>query len=115
MTTPVEGEVRPLPIDSQIVLQQAQSTIKSLVDAIVELVTNSDDSYRRLEEAGSEASGQIDVYVSRQKGGVCQLIQVSDSAEGMGWHELERAVTFAASASGFLEGRSVRGLFGRGL
>lgn len=115
MTVPVEGEVRPLPIDPEIVPQQAQSTIKSVVDAIVELVTNSDDSYSRLEESGLRPGGRIDIHVRREKGGTCRLLKVSDQAEGMDWEGLYKAVTFAAPASGFFEGRTVRGMFGRGM
>jgi len=110
-----EGEVRPLPIDPNIVAQLAQSTIKSVVEAAVELVTNSDDSYRRLEESGVEVDGTIDVHVIREKGGACRLLEVADRAEGMDSAALEKAVTFAAQSSGFFQGRSVRGLFGRGL
>jgi hypothetical protein len=115
MSAPIEGEIRPLPIDPGIVSQQAQSTIKGLVDAIVELITNSDDSYRRLEESGVRPTGEITVYARREKGGACRLLQVIDQAEGLDWEGLEKAVTFAASVSGFFEGHSVRGLFGRGL
>lgn len=115
MPEPIEGEVRPLPIDAQIVAQQAQSTIKNVVDAIIELVTNSDDSYRRMESHGGETSGSIRVEIIREKGGKCRLLEVSDEAEGMDWVALEKAITFAASSSGFYEGRTVRGLFGRGM
>ncbi len=115
MIDPIEGEIRDLPIDPQVISQQAQSTIRSVVDAIVELLTNSDDSYRRLEEGDAKASAEIDIHVSREKGGVCRLLQVSDHAEGMDWEGLQKAITFAASASGYFEGRTVRGLFGRGL
>ncbi len=115
MGGPAEGDVRPLPIDPNIVPQQAQQTIKSVVEAVVELVTNSDDSYRRLEESGVRVDGTIDVHVIREKGGACRLLEVRDRAEGMDWEQLEKAVTFGAQSSGFAEGRSVRGLFGRGL
>lgn len=37
-----------LPIDLRIVEILARATLKSLIDGIVELVTNSDDSCRRL-------------------------------------------------------------------
>lgn len=110
-----EGAVLPLPIDPQIVSQQAQSTIKSIVDAVVELLTNCDDSYRRMELAGLEPDGDVSIHIIREKGGVCPLFEMGDHAEGMDWPALERAITFAASASGFFEGRTVRGLFGRGL
>lgn len=115
MSEPAEGEILPLPIDPHIISQQAQSTIKSLVDAIVELVTNSDDSYRRLEDVGINVAGDISIHVIRQKGGTEPILEVTDHAEGMDWSSLERAITFASPASGFFQGRTVRGLFGRGL
>jgi len=104
-----------LPINSRIVDQIARATIRNLMDGIVELVTNSDDSYRRLEEKGKKVSGQIDIYVNRQKGGICDKLVVKDYAEGMTREELEKAMEFGSETSGFKGGKSVRGLFGRGL
>jgi len=109
------GEVYELPIDSRIVKQSAQATIKNLIGAAVELITNSDDSYRRLEQQGIEVSGRIDIGVARQRGGKCERFSVRDYAEGMTRAELQKAVKFGAETSGFEEGRTVRGLFGRGL
>jgi len=108
-------EVYELPIDSRIVKQSAQATIRNLVDAAVELITNCDDSYRRLEEQGFKTSGRIDLAVSRQKGGRCEIFLVRDYAEGMTRGELQKAVRFGGETSGFEKGRTVRGLFGRGL
>jgi hypothetical protein len=81
----------------------------------VELITNCDDSYRRLEDEGIEASGKIEIVVTREKGGVCKFLVVKDYAEGMTRQELEKAVRFGGETSGFEKGRTVRGLFGRGL
>lgn len=106
---------RDLPIDLRIVEILARATIKSLIDGIVELVTNSDDSYRRLEENGICREGKISIYVSREKGGLCKRLIVEDFAEGMSSEDLERAIIFGAESSGLTAGRSVRGLFGRGL
>lgn len=106
---------RDLPIDLRIVEILAKATIKSLIDGIVELVTNSDDSYRRLEENGIFREGKISIYVCREKGGLCKRLIVEDFAEGMSTDELGRAIIFGAEASGLTVGRSVRGLFGRGL
>jgi len=108
-------EVHELPIDSRIVKQSAQATIRNLVDAAVELITNCDDSYRRLEEQGFSTSGRIELVVSRQKGGRCEIFLVRDYAEGMTREELQKAVRFGGETSGFEKGRTVRGLFGRGL
>jgi len=104
-----------LPIDSRIVEQLSKATVKNLVDGIVELVTNCDDSYKTLEEKGQKVNGEIGVYVNRKKGGICENLVVKDFAEGMTKEELEKAIVFGSETSGFEVGRSVRGLFGRGL
>jgi len=93
----------------------AMGTIRSVVDAVVELVTNSDDSYRRLEEEDSETRGEIHLSVYRLKGGRCRELKAWDFAQGMTRDGLEKALEFAGETSGFEKGRSVRGLFGRGL
>jgi hypothetical protein len=108
-------EVHDIPIDSRIVKQSAVATIRNLVDAAVELITNCDDSYRRLEDRGIETSGKIEVTVAREKGGICKHFRVKDYAEGMTREELEKAARFGGETSGFEKGRTVRGLFGRGL
>jgi hypothetical protein len=104
-----------LPINSRIIAHLAKVTVKNILDAIVELVTNSDDSYRRLEEKGQKVSGEINIYLTRKKGGHCESLKVKDYAEGMSKEELEKALVYGSETSGITEGRSVRGLFGRGL
>jgi len=106
---------KPLPIEERLVKQLARATIKTIVDGIVELVTNSDDSYRRMELSNQEHSGEITIVVDRQKGGTCKELIVRDSAEGMCPDDLERAIVFGGATSGFECGQSVRGFFGRGL
>jgi len=106
---------RELPINPRIIAQSAKATIRSLPDAIVELVTNSDDSYKRLEEKGLNSSGGIEIEIDRKKYGICEHLRIVDYAEGMNKDELEKALEFAGETSGFESGKSVRGLFGRGL
>jgi len=106
---------RDLPVNNRLIVQMSKSTVKNLVDGIVELITNSDDSYRRLEEIGEKVSGQIEIFVNRKKGGICEKLVVKDFAQGMSKEELEKAIEFAGETSGFNLGKSVRGLFGRGL
>lgn len=100
-----------LPINLKIVEQMAKATIKNLVDGTVELVTNCDDSYKRLEHEGHKAVGEMEIHASREKGGICEYLKVKDFAEGMSKEELEKAIVFA----GETKGKSIRGLFGRGL
>jgi len=108
-------KARPIPMDVSRVQKQSTATIRHIVDAIVELVTNSDDSYKRLEEQATDTKGDIKVYIQRIKGNKCKKLAVIDFAEGMDRGEFEKALTFAGATSGFEERRSVRGLFGRGL
>jgi len=104
-----------IPMNPRFAKQSAEATIKNVIDAIVELVTNSDDSYRRLEEEGIDHCGRIEIHISRRKGGVCEKLVVKDWAEGMTREKLQQAIEFAGETSGFEEGKSVRGMFGRGL
>jgi hypothetical protein len=104
--------VKRLQIDDSIVKTLSIATIKNLVDGVVELVTNSDDSYKRIEESGNNVSGKIEIYVNREKGGICKKFIIKDYAEGMTGEELEKALIFAGKTK---TGKSIRGLFGRGL
>src|SRR4030042_4369795 len=97
-------EIHDLPSESRIVKQSAQATIRNLVDSAVELITNCDDSYRRLEEQGFKTSGRIELVVSRQKGGRCEIFLVRDYAEGMTREDLQKAVRFGGETSGFEKG-----------
>jgi hypothetical protein len=110
-----ERTVKDLPINSRIVEQLSKATVKTLVDGIVELVTNSDDSYKRLEERGKPTNGIVDICASRKKGGIADRLVVKDFAEGMTREELEKALEFGGETSGFSTGKTVRGFFGRGL
>ncbi len=105
----------PIPKPSRLIKQQAEANIQSLIDAVVELVTNSDDSYIGLESEGKKHTGQIEIYVSREKGGRVNEFYIKDFAEGMSKEDLEKAIAFGEEASKFFEGKSVRGLLGRGL
>lgn len=108
-------EEQDLPTDPRIQIQMSYGTIRYLIDAIVELVTNSDDSYKRLEQEGIAVKGEIKILVRRLKYGKCEKVEVIDFAEGMDKEQLKKALMFAGRVSGFEEGKSVRGLFGRGL
>jgi hypothetical protein len=95
--------------------QMSLGTIRYIIDAIVELVTNSDDGYKRLEHDGITVKGEIKIFVRRLKGNKCDKLEVTDFAGGMDKEQLKKALVFAGKTSGFEKGKSVRGLFGRGL
>ncbi len=77
--------------------------------AIIELVTNADDSYMRLDRAGEI---MIEVEHRRSKP---RLLIVSDEAEGMTREDIDNKLAVQGEeTSGFAAGRPVRGLLGRG-
>lgn len=106
------GDEGKIEIDPRVPFQQARQAIKYLVDASVELVTNSDDSYRRM---GIDSGGGISLTLNRIKQGKWRYFKVSDNAEGMDLDRLREALIYGRSASGFEKGQPVRGLWGRGL
>lgn len=82
------------------------------MDAIVELVTNSDDSYRRM---GRTEGGRIVIHISRGTGGVLRELAVVDSAQGMTREKLMAALTKFEDSSERSQFPGIRGAFGRGL
>lgn len=82
---------------------------------LVELITNSDDSYRNLEDEGKQASGKIRVEIERRKKGQPSTIIVRDRAGGMNRGEMYLKLgTLGRRTSGFEKGKARRGLHGRG-
>jgi hypothetical protein len=61
------GDSGPIPIDPRVPGVQARQTVKTILDAAVELVTNSDDSYRRLEKEGQKHESLIQIIVVKQR------------------------------------------------
>jgi len=96
-------------------VQQADQAIrKDVVRALVELTTNCNDSYNRMEDTGLASTGKIIIEVQRKHSN--SVIKVCDNAEGMAPEDLDKKVLrYGEATSGFKEGRSVRGLWGRGL
>jgi len=98
-----------------VALQQADQAIrKDVMRALVEVITNSNDSYSRLEDAGLHASGEIIIDVLRKHKN--SVIRVRDFAEGMDDVRMDRVVgTYGEATSGLKEDKHVRGMWGRGL
>lgn len=104
-----------LEAQSRLMKQQSVATVQHLIDAVVELTTNCNDSYCRLENEGQYLYGKIHIYVNREKGGRCREFKIRDYAEGMNEEKLLKAIGYAEKSSGFIEGKTVRGMLGRGL
>ncbi len=83
------------------------------IRALVELITNADDSYIRLEEGQQESKGEIDIIY--KKDGYCGIFAVRDYAEGMSIEDVRNNFKrYGAATSGLKTGKGVRGYFGQG-
>lgn len=106
---------RRLKPDDRVFKQLADQTIKKdPVRALVELITNSDDSYKRLERLGIEHDGQITMKFKRTRDRGKFI--VIDHAEGMGSEKMDQAVgVYGSKTHGFEAGQGGRSFWGRGL
>lgn len=82
---------------------------------LVELITNSDDSYGNLEDEGKQTSGKIRIEIERRKMGQPSTVIVRDKAEGIDKVEMyQKLGGLGERTSGFEKGKPRRGLNGRG-
>jgi|SRR5579864_553238 len=89
-----------------------QAIGNDLMKGFLELVTNSDESYARLEAKGVPTDGRIEIEVNRRPRKNETIIRVIDWAEGMDEVQLERCV---GSYGEDTSGQVGRGIFGMGL
>ena len=101
---------RKLQYADRVALQQADQAIrKDVLRALVEIITNSNDSYSRLEHAGERVSGEIFIEIQRKHEN--SLIRVRDYAEGMNDARMDKVVgTYGEATSGLKEDKHVRGM-----
>lgn len=105
--------VAPIPVDQRVIGIDSRR-FASIEKALVELITNSDDSYSRLEAAGMAVTGRIDITYERHQVGA--VIEVNDEAEGMSFGQATRILAYGGAHSPLSRGESRgRGYFGRGL
>ena len=102
-----------LPVDQRVIDIDSRR-FASIEKAIVELITNSDDSYSRLEARGKGCTGRILIsYERHQKGAV---LSISDQAEGMDFAKTLSILSYGGAHSRLALGEpGGRGYFGRGL
>ena len=72
--------VNAIPVDQRVIDIDSRR-FASIEKALVELITNSDDSYTRLERAGHQVTGRMLVQYERHRRGA--LLTVADQAEGL--------------------------------
>lgn len=105
--------INEIPVDQRVIDIDSRR-FASIEKALVELITNSDDSYARLDKAGIQTTGEILVQYERHQKGA--LLVVTDKAEGMSFEQVRRILTYGGAHSPLARGESGgRGYFGRGL
>ena len=101
---------RQLEVASRRVVQDAKLAIRDVYDAIVELVTNSDDRYQIL-----GTPGRVEIELGRRGRGQSSILRVRDFADGMTTDQMNRKLgRIGGRVSGMEEGKAVRGTNSRG-
>lgn len=105
--------INAIPVDQRVIDIDSRR-FASIEKALVELITNCDDSYARLERQGKEVGGRILVQYERHKRGA--LLTVADEAEGMSFERTCRILSYGGAHGSLANGAAGgRGYFGRGL
>src|ERR1700730_11690691 len=90
----------------------AKQAVDSLEKGFIELITNVDESYYRLEKQGEVVSGKIEVSIDRHTRTKPTTIEVLDYAEGMDAEEMKECIAKYGEDTSRGGGR---GVFGMGL
>lgn len=102
-----------LPVDQRVIDIDSRR-FASVEKAMVELITNSDDSYARLEKSGKQVTGQVRIKYERHQTGA--VLVVADQAEGMSFDRVRAILVYGGAHSPLARGEGGgRGYFGRGL
>lgn len=105
--------IYPIPVDQRVIDIDSRR-FASVEKALVELITNSDDSYARLSAGDVPASGSIRVLYERHKAGA--RLTVTDQTEGMAFSTASFILAYGGAHSPLSRGEgNGRGYFGRGL
>lgn len=105
--------IKAIPVDQRVIDIDSRR-FASIEKALVELITNSDDSYTRLEETNTQVTGRVRIQYERHRRGA--LLVAADQAEGMSFEQVCSALAYGAAHSPLARGEgSGRGYFGRGL
>jgi hypothetical protein len=100
---------REIEVDRRNIFQNASLSIRDIYDAIVELVTNSDDRYQVL-----GICGRIEIELDRRRDAP-GVLRVRDFADGMSSDVMEKKISrMGGRVSGLESGEAVRGTNSRG-
>jgi hypothetical protein len=105
--------IRSIPVDQRVIDIDSRR-FASVEKALVELITNSDESYARMERAGHRTTGRIRIKYERHQAGA--VLVVADQAEGMSFEHASSILAYGGAHSPLARGEgNGRGYFGRGL
>ncbi|PZR72789.1 MAG: hypothetical protein DLM73_12305 [Chthoniobacterales bacterium] len=90
----------------------AKQAVDSVEKGLIELLTNADESYTRLEKNGEVVSGKIQIFIERHTKTKPTAIEVVDYAEGMDGEEMKECIAKYGEDTSRGGGR---GVFGMGL
>jgi hypothetical protein len=104
------AKARPVQAHPRALIQVAKHAVHDVYDAIVELVTNSDDRYQIL-----QSDGVIEIELERRRTTGQSILRVRDFADGMDAATMERKLSYMGGRdSGLDTGQAVRGTHSRG-
>lgn len=108
---------KPIEYDPRYTKRGAKNAFnKNIARALVELITNSIDSYKRLHNPGINT-----IKILYSKSGKKYYVRITDFAEGVnvtpsdGSHPLSQILKMGAATSGSIQGKKIRGHHGVGL
>lgn len=108
------GSKRPIHTQPIVIVQNAQAIVGDTpIYALVELITNSDDSYSRMDRKGYKSSGIIHVELVRRRND--SVFRVVDQAEGLDQKEMDQKIAMYGGETIGREELNTRGYFMRGL
>lgn len=91
--------------------QNAQMAVRDVYDALIEIITNSDDRYVRLKPK----CGRIEIEIERKRKEAHSVVIVRDFADGMTLDVMKKKIKLIGGrVSGMAEGDRVRGTNSRG-
>ncbi len=103
------GRIHPGERGLQLLAKQA---VDSVEKGLIELLTNADESYTRLENVGETVSGKIEIFIDRHTRTKPTTVEVIDYAEGLDGEEMRECIGKYGEDTSRGGGR---GVFGMGL
>ena len=80
---PISTKKRRIEVDTRRLRHDSRRAVRDVYDALVELITNSDDRYQLLSKENVNHTGRIEIEIKRRRGNCPTILRVRDYADGM--------------------------------